>query len=41
MPRRYLLSDSKSFDTLFFPEKKQLLKLVDDSRLQFISFEDT
>ncbi|CAE7236042.1 AMT1-3, partial [Symbiodinium sp. KB8] len=29
--KRYLLSDSKSFDTLFFPEKKQLLKLVDDS----------
>ncbi|CAE7477711.1 unnamed protein product, partial [Symbiodinium pilosum] len=30
--KRYLLSDSKSFDTLFFPEKKQLLKLVDDFR---------
>ncbi|CAK9037664.1 unnamed protein product [Durusdinium trenchii] len=28
--KRYLLSDSKSFDALFFPEKPQLLKLVDD-----------
>lgn len=28
--KRYLLSDAKNFDTLFFPEKSQLLKLVDD-----------
>lgn len=28
--KRYLLADNKSFDTLFFPEKCQLLKLVDD-----------
>jgi chaperone BCS1 len=28
--KRYLLSDAKNFDPLFFPEKSQLLKLVDD-----------
>lgn len=30
--KRYLLSDMKTFDTLFFPEKAALLKLVDDFR---------
>ena len=30
--KRYLLSDTKNFECLFFPEKPQLLKLVDDFR---------
>lgn len=37
--KRYLLSDCKSFDTLFFPEKQQLLKLVDDFKSQRGKFE--
>ncbi|KEG12300.1 hypothetical protein DQ04_01821050 [Trypanosoma grayi] len=28
--KRYPLSDNKAFDTLFFPEKPRILKLVDD-----------
>ncbi|KAH9600598.1 ATPase [Trypanosoma melophagium] len=28
--KRYPLSDNKTFDTLFFPEKSSILKLVDD-----------
>merc|ERR1719262_1530708 len=30
--KRYVLANTKTFDTLFFPQKEALLKLIDDFR---------
>jgi len=34
--KKYKLSDHKTFDTLYFPEKDPLLQIVDDFELKYV-----